>query len=181
MSLASRISAAMADNWMKQKEAVDIVIEAQRGNVSASELSAVEKLNQDIVAKGTQIAPGTQTILDNFVERHDRKLDLEQSPTSDLAPIFDKIDFWFGTKEAGISWLKSLPSAVERGFDAKLEADGMTREDWDWESTEMFKLPIGGQYAYGYFQDDGGHSGGFSIAIFSPKGRLLWDISGQND
>ncbi len=176
MRLTDRITTALADHWLKGKEAAGIVIEAQRGKVTAKKLAAVQGLQRELQMNGTRVANGTKKLIDEFVARHDQSLNLDASPLDRLAKVFDNVN-WYAKKTIGIRWLDALPAAVDAAMIEGMRAEGLEPIDWR-DRASYFKLPIGKQYAYGAWLDD---NSGFSIHVFSGRGRRVWETSGQHD
>ncbi|MBL9037828.1 MAG: hypothetical protein JNG84_04865 [Archangium sp.] len=180
--IQKRINTILKDQRVLGKEAKALVLEAQKGGVTASELKAVKTMATKLKSAGTTIAPGTRAVIDDFIARHEVKNSrdtLESAPLSVLRPIFNRIDFTYDRAEIGAKALaySKFPAEVRSAFNARLNEMGLTQADIKNE-TEFFTFTVKGQSVYAVFNNDGS---GFFIDLYSPKGRLLWDVSGQVD
>jgi hypothetical protein len=179
VSLPKKIAQAMKDDWVKGKEAFGVVVSAQRNGVKPSEIKAVKAWAADLEGGGVRIAAGTRALIDRFISRHDGKLDLESAPLPALQTVFDQIDFWHHKREIGASFASygKLPQAVRKGYEQVMADDGYELDEAK-KYSDYFSFELRGSRVYGAHYEDGS---GFSIKLFSPRGRQLYDFSGQID
>jgi ABC-type transporter Mla subunit MlaD len=179
MPLRTKITAALKDNWLTRKEFTAIAREAQTAGVKSTEHAAVANLRAKLVQANTKAAAGTLNAVDGFLARHEPTLNVETSNVRDIAKALDTVDFWYGRNEASVKSVKALPPTVYNALVSHSEAEGDDGQKW--EDAEFFSLPIGNATVYGAAFDDGGHSGGFHYVVITKKGRVIWELSGQND